>query len=378
MSASPLPEFTPPAPGRDSGEVVALTSLRGVLALWVVLYHFWDSVLFLFPPLDLASPFIRIGPMAVPAFFMLSGFVLAYNYGDRFRTLRRPEVVRFLFLRLARVYPVHVVTLFVVLLMVVVGGRLGYQLTDAGYTPRDFVLNLFLMQTWVPDFILNWNYPAWSISSEWFAYLLFPAAVAGGLRHLTTPLRATVVEVVSLAAGVAVMLYCREWPFYALILVVPTFFAGAAAYFALRGQFDAEHPGLGRGWPEVVTLAAVASPFVFPPWLVVTALMGCFLVLIQLLACRGVPRSGVWAAWPVVFLGEVSYSLYMTHTLAQKMVYRLLPAARFEAAEPLTKVGVLAVYAVAILLWCLGMYYVVEQPCRVFFKRLTRRANPPK
>ena len=46
--------------------------------------------------------------------------------------------------------------------------------TEEGYTATTFVANIFLVQTWVPDFRLNWNYPAWSISSEWFAYLWFP------------------------------------------------------------------------------------------------------------------------------------------------------------------------------------------------------------
>lgn len=377
MTASPLVDSATASRASAPSEVAALTSLRGVLALWVVLYHFWNDTLILFPAMNAASPLIRVGHMAVPAFFMLSGFVLAYNYGDRFRELRRAEFVRFLCLRLARIYPVHLVTLFVVLLMVVASGRLGYQLTDAGYTSRDFVLNLFLVQTWVPDFALNWNYPSWSISSEWFAYLLFPPAVAGGLRHLTTPLRASVAVGILLAAAVAVMNCWRPWPFYELILVVPTFFAGAASYFVLRGRIDTSRSGVGRWIPEGIVLAAAASTFVSSPEIVTASLLVCPLGLILVLAWLGNSCHVPWSARPAVFLGEVSYSLYMTHTLAQKVVYRLLPASRFESADPLTKLGLLASYALFVLIWCLGMYYLVERPCRVFFKKSTRRIAEP-
>jgi peptidoglycan/LPS O-acetylase OafA/YrhL len=338
-----------------------------------VLYHFWNDVLGLFPALDRVSPLVQVGHMAVPAFFMLSGFVLAYNYADQFRHLRRDQVIRFLCLRLARVYPVHLVTLLVVLIMVVVSSRVGYQLTDDGYTVRDFVLNLSLMQTWVPDFTLNWNYPSWSISSEWFAYLLFPLAIAGSSRHLTTTLRATFVVVASLAGAVAVMNWWRPWPFYELILVVPTFFSGAAVYFVLRGHIDAGRSRLWRWVSEWMVSAAVVSIFVFSPRIVVASLLACFLGLITVLAWLGTNCTKMWAARPAIYLGEVSYSLYMTHTIAQKVVYRLLPASRFEAAELLTKLGVLAVYALTITFLCLGTYYCVEWPCRIFFKKLTRR-----
>ena len=99
-------------------EILSLTSLRGFLAVWVVVYHFWNDVLRLFPFTEFLSPIVQMGHMAVPAFFMLSGFVLSYNYADRFHTLRRHEIVRFLCLRLARIYPVHLVTLLMVAAMV--------------------------------------------------------------------------------------------------------------------------------------------------------------------------------------------------------------------------------------------------------------------
>jgi peptidoglycan/LPS O-acetylase OafA/YrhL len=365
-----------PAPPRGANEVTPLTAVRGYLALWVVLYHFWNDAVRLIPGLDAVSPFVRMGNMAVPAFFILSGFVLAYNYADRFHQLRRREVARFLLLRLARIYPVHLFTLLAVLGMVAVSRRIGYQLTDAGYSPRDFVLNLFLEQTWVPDFRLNWNYPSWSISSEWFAYLVFPLAVAVALRHLTTRFRATTVCGLSLAGAVAMMLWWRPWPYFELVLVVPTFFSGAAAYWALRGRIDTGRSAALRWAPEGLAVAGVASAFAPSPEVVVASLLVCSFSLIVVLARLGAGCHAIWSAGLAVFLGEVSYSLYMTHTLAQKVLYRLLPTGQFESADLITRLGVVGAYAGLVIAACLATYFLVERPCRMFFKKLTRRPAP--
>jgi peptidoglycan/LPS O-acetylase OafA/YrhL len=66
----------------------------------------------------------------------------------------------------------------------------------------------------------------------------------------------------------------------------------------------------------------------------------------------------------LLYLGEVSYSLYMTHTLAQKILNRLMRTTRFVQAPLATRVLVLSVYAAMAVLLCLLTYYLVERPCR--------------
>ncbi len=360
--SGPLTKRPPPR------EIPSLTSLRGFLAVWVVTYHFWNDVLRLFPLAELLSPIVQLGHMAVPAFFMLSGFVLSFNYADRFSILRRNEVVRFLCLRLARIYPVHLVTLLAVAAMVQVSNRAGYQLTDAGYSTQDFVLNLLLVHTWVPDFRLNWNYPSWSISSEWFAYLLFPFAVTGGLRQLTTPFRAIAFGVATLAGSIAVMVCWQPWPFYELVLVVPTFFTGAAIYWIVRKRCVSPTVSSSRWLPELLVLALGAFCFMLPVGLMIAALLcGFFFLILTLLQFGG--SSLVWNSRPAIILGEVSYSLYMTHTLAQKVLYRLLPSARFETADTPTKLCVLIGYVGLVLIFCFASFFLIESPCRRFFKK---------
>ena len=170
MNNQPLQNSAP-------SQIPALTSIRGVLAFWVVIYHFWNDLILLFPFCEYLTPIVINGHLAVPAFFILSGTVLSLNYFDKFDKFSFTKYKSFLQSRLARIYPLHLFTLFIVLLMVIVSIYKEYDIDFNGYTPLQFLENLFLIQTWDPNFVLNWNYPSWSISSEWFAYLAFPAFI---------------------------------------------------------------------------------------------------------------------------------------------------------------------------------------------------------
>lgn len=298
--------------------------------------------------------------------------MLAFNYCARFAAWPPRRVLGFWVLRLARIYPVHFVTLLAVAAMVIVGERLGYQLTDAGYSTRDFILNLFLMHTWVPDFRLNWNYPSWSISSEWFAYLLFPFAAATLLVRLTTPTRSALFALVCLI-GAGIVFSFPQFPFRELVMVIPTFFAGTAIYSLTRDRPTATSCAV-RWLPDLLFAAlAVACflPHVPGTLFIVFTLFGLVLALARL---ANTPHRW-WELRPLIYLGEVSYSLYMTHTLAQKGLYRLLPSARYESSDSWVRSGIVIVYAVALMASCLASYYLVEKPFRHWFrKRLGERA----
>ncbi|MDP9174157.1 MAG: acyltransferase [Planctomycetota bacterium] len=353
-------------------DISSLTAMRGGLAVWVVAYHFWNRVLQFFPALAVFSPIARRGLMAVPAFFMLSGFVLAFNYANRLRQLEFSQTVRFLLTRLARIYPVHLATLLAVALMVAISHRAGMGLTESGYSAHAFVLNLFLVHTWIPDFSLNWNYPSWSVSSEWFAYLLFPFIVAWGTSRLTTPKNALVCGLIALAASAGVMMFWKPLPFYEIVLVIPTFIAGMSISYALTGRG-------GHSWcsPWAADCVAISIPAVclIRSLTVNTpALLCLFFALIAALACLKDGCHRFWKARFTVFLGDVSYSLYMTHTLAQKIGDKLLPSSRLAMSSSLLRLGALALDAAFVAALCLGCYYLVEKPCRDGFRGLLRRS----
>src|ERR1700709_576806 len=153
-------------------EVRALTSLRGVAAMWVFLFHL-DLKRPMFPPGLLAWVPIGRGYIAVDLFFILSGFVMALSYRDSF--LPQPLAVAypaFLMRRVARIMPLNAVVVIVLALAVWLGGRAGDTFVTAR-NPWAVVANLLLVQDW--GLYRSIDKPAWSVSVEMAVYLTYPA-----------------------------------------------------------------------------------------------------------------------------------------------------------------------------------------------------------
>lgn len=128
------------------------------------------------------------GYLWVEFFFALSGFVLTYVYAERLKELWRPRgYLAFLRSRLARLYPLHLAMLLVILGMVVtlraIAARGGYlSIYDERWHPivntPTFIANLFLVQAWNLFPYLSWNGAAWFVSVEFLLCLLFPLYLA--------------------------------------------------------------------------------------------------------------------------------------------------------------------------------------------------------
>ena len=152
-------------------ELRALTGLRG-LAAWLVLFYHIRAGMASYMPSGVIDIFAK-GYLAVDLFFILSGFVMYLNYADRFQSLKLSYYRQFITRRIARIWPLHIVILlfccaFVVILMMT--GRADH----IGYPLIELPLHILLMQNWGFTDALSWNHPAWSISAELFAYLIFP------------------------------------------------------------------------------------------------------------------------------------------------------------------------------------------------------------
>lgn len=152
-----------------SAEILPLTSIRGVAALWVVYGHLIGVLLRVLdaPQSSLRLPInlARGDQFAVDIFFILSGYIMIVAYG------RHVDPPKFFAHRFARVFPLHIVTLGVA----VVGFYLfKYSpLQPEAYSTRNLVFYMTLTSAWV-GLPPAWNPPAWSLSVEAFAYLFFP------------------------------------------------------------------------------------------------------------------------------------------------------------------------------------------------------------
>ena len=142
--------------------IEALTGLRFFAALIVAVSHFPQVI-----PIDgLQVALERQGAAGVTIFFVLSGFVLTYNYADTFGA-STTGALTFLRARIARIWPINVVALVVVTPLVI------WWATAP--SPASWVVNLLMLQALIPSKGMNtWNIPAWSVSCELIFYCAFP------------------------------------------------------------------------------------------------------------------------------------------------------------------------------------------------------------
>jgi peptidoglycan/LPS O-acetylase OafA/YrhL len=161
-----------------------LTPLRGIAALLTVLFHV-DLVLSSFGGglLDgKTSSVLSRMYLMVDFFFILSGFIMCYVYAKNFEgPVKAPDFKKFTIARFARVYPLHLFTLLLTTLFLFLLHQWGASVTpilDAENSGYSFVTNLFLLHSMNLHKWFTFNHASWSISTEWWMYMLFPFLVS--------------------------------------------------------------------------------------------------------------------------------------------------------------------------------------------------------
>ena len=299
------------------GHLPALTGLRFLLALWVILHHLTGSGAALDPiARQLPGPIyalIRGGYLAVATFFVLSGFVLARSHGLgvwRPERLRRYAVARF-----ARIYPVYALSLAMVAPFVIADRTPGKPGLIANYG--------LLLQGWTGHLPVGWNTPAWSLSCEVFFYICFPFAVLL-LRRVHPAWLATG------ACFLTRMLFLAgvrdDWKPLVHFADFVMGIAAASLYESLGGMRK-RIPGYWLYVPGAVLGAAViAWPNLLPVGLDLNSALrplNAMLLVGFALGTGAVAR--VLSSAPAVFLGKSSYAMYILHIPLLWWVKRWLP-----------------------------------------------------
>ncbi len=284
----------------------ALDGWRGLLAMMVALFHLnADGHLY---------ALTRHGSAGVDFFFILSGFVLMAGYAGRLTT---PLALRkFTVRRLARLYPLHVATLAVLVAIVGLGGlRDGENPFVGGFSLTALIQCLLLIQGFTSN-QLAWNFPSWSISLELWASLLF------GLTLCLFRARARTVLALY-ALGLFTLLVIFPDPegvaaseAEALLKAahyILGFFAGAALFGLYRRLAGlAWRP---PGWLEWPALAVVLATLLFADQIPDMAMIAVFAAVILVFAFE----TGTVSAWlnrpALQAAGAWSYSIYLTHPL---------------------------------------------------------------
>lgn len=147
-------------------QTTQLTFTRFVAAFFVILYHFGGSLFVIDNDFIIAQrKHLYLG---VNYFYVLSGFVMMIAYGNKDYV----EPIRYYINRIARVYPLHIFTLF---LTIAISIALSFNYLEYfHFNFVNFLTHLGLVQSWIPKYSLTFNVPSWSVSTEMFFYFTFP------------------------------------------------------------------------------------------------------------------------------------------------------------------------------------------------------------
>lgn len=349
------------------GELRALTGARGIAAWLVVFYHLRHSL----PPVP--EPLMALfqkGYLAVDFFFVLSGFVIALSWRDRIASDGWAAVPTFLKRRFARVWPLHALVLSA-------GVALALLLWATGrHVPADFPfgelpLHYLLIQNWGFTSMLAWNVPAWSISAEAFAYLLFPL-LAMHARVERWPLMAVLAAALAITAAVATILALRGVHDFALyipqlgLMRCMSGFAVGTLVFELWRRYRANRAAAIAA--RLVAVAALAGLVAGLPE-TIAAPIG-FAALVLWLASTAGRRGHPLEAAVVHRLGEWSYATYLAHYL----MWKAFKLAFVHAAGP---VGwpLIGLYLATVLVVSALLYRFVELPAQAWINRGPRAAK---
>lgn len=330
-----------------------ITTFRFFAAALVLLHH----AFFLLMPDSAFARATSVGYIGVGFFFTLSGFILMWTY--------RPDlpVRNFYGRRLARIYPMHLLTALLAAVLILASGGTLPILQSA--------LNIFLMQSWVPveSFGSSLNGVSWSLCCEAFFYLCFPF-IARRARNWNPVTAAAIVSAVMLVAAVAVLLLLPASDAQQVLYKGPAFRIGGfilgillAVWIQRGGVVRVSLPVAGAAFG----LTYLAAVVVDPGLRVFVDLFALPATILLIAAAVRSDLTGV-AAWLrrpwLVRCGEASFALYMTHYLLLQTCLTVfgLPTS---ATAGLLSVAVLVALAVAV---SLAFYAWFEHPAEKYLR----------
>jgi len=362
------------------GQLDALTGLRFVAALAVVVHHCDDKM-------GIQIPELPLGNFAVTFFFVLSGFILSYAYHGRLNT--KAEFQKFWVTRVARIWPLHLTCLLIALLCTC---NTKFYLQSATGMGQLFS-NIFLLQAWAPsyDWGFSLNGVSWSISNELFFYAMFPFLFWGGSQAFAK-------KYVGLALFTLLALISLHWcarsdyfadslNYRSIVHLNPLLrlleFATGMGVGMLPHLRQRLNPSVGFGWHDVwAELLAIGlvlgasyvllnhwignafagldfnSPVIIA-WTRFSAFTVVFAAVVAIFASSKGPVAWLLSRRPMVFLGEISFSLYMIH----QIVISVWVVNFAGVTQPPTWLSLVSILGISGLSsWCL--YRLVELPAK--------------
>ncbi len=358
-----------------------------------------------------ALPFVRDSYLFVDFFFVLSGFVITHSYMEKLHDAQHGG--DFFLRRFGRLWPLHASVLFAFVLLEVAKLALlrahalhSPQVPFSGpYAPNGIVTSLLLVQAFGPHAAPVWNAPSWSISAEFYTYLLFAGLCLAASRNGEPKGRRRRISFFAALFALAGALIVSTFSARGMDITdglsffrcIEGFFLGHLAYrvwqskaFRMRAASTAEIAALALVIAFVTLAGYGAGSFLAP-----LVFAGVVLVFAE----EAGPVSGLMKTGAAAWLGAWSYSIYLTHAFLfelaldlGKLLERRL-GAHWLAMIPLHGTGtptevfifhsayaadLLALGFLAVVVGVAALTYrFIERPGQRFFNRLAQRHIAP-
>lgn len=336
------------------GHILPLTGLRAVGAILVVFYHFHKiDAGFIQPLLEFG------GFIGVMIFFALSGYILIDVYSKKFSArLSLSSYFDFMWKRIARVYPLHIFLLIIVLFLY------PKFIDGTNSNPKQLLSNLTLTQAWSFD---NFSFIAasWSISVEFLFYIFFPfIALLIGKRSsfaifiilgLTYSLRETYWTFINATNFSDHTISILKITGHNIFRYGSFFIMGVCIWHISKSKIARSI--LDNNYSFIfITALICSSPFIFNNYKFAIAIFSIPL-LVRATHTSKIAQTCLGNRL-MVWVGELSYAIYLSHQLMRQLV---LSTAKGQPISPLYEWG--STY-ILIMLWSIFCYYCIETPAR--------------
>ncbi len=378
--------------------IPSLTPLRGIAAILVLIFHFHLLVM----PLQNTDHYHFIGKwyLMVDLFFVLSGFILYHVYGQYFhKGWDVNHFKKYIWARLARIYPLHLVTLlYAIGLYIFLAAHhvTWLPVEEKIFDVKAIPTSLLLIDAWGMHSEATWNTPSWSISVEWFAYLMFPFLITPFLNN--KKLTIWILGVISVTGLLAIMFWLSPWnfslrapylgdfaefrtdPYIVDVITGPALLRGLCGFIIGMISYHLYRQGWGEKRLGQSTLNLILWVLLLLGWNWqilpdVIAIFAFGILILSTAYVRGWLKV-LLNTKLMTYLGDISYSIYMVHMLI------LFTFLGYQKIHPPNEVEALPNFAVrwamvaVFLLLTIGIasltFYTVEQPARKYLRKLFR------
>jgi peptidoglycan/LPS O-acetylase OafA/YrhL len=356
----------------------ALTGLRFLASALIVFHHTG----YIFPISNYFNEKLNTD-YGVSFFYVLSGFILFYNYHG-IKTFR--QRIGFIIARIARIWPVHLATLIITLLAFSYPWGYWGEASDK----LKLLSNIFLIHAWFPygAYFFSFNGPSWSISVELFFYILFPFIILNFKENYIIKLTISIVfclfivmysdtlSIPNFSYGNPNLGFATWLPMIFPPIRVPEFLIGMsfAHLWMSHKNSTSKHSIYYVNLTETIVLilsflvlryfqsivSHIGVGVMTTRWLTNTGAAPFFGLLIYIFATGRGFISKIIGHRYLVFLGDISFSLYLIHELCARFIAQHLP---IFFSKYYSTVWFLLFWGI-ILIFSAILYLVVEKPCR--------------